>query len=147
MMCIRCKSGKNGLSELVAKAEGLPCGCMLLSPSAVKGRTSLEMAFAFYLARRAIFEGRNISNKVSNEALLFLSCESNFSSALRRMGAKDARDFALVCEKIIPLARVKRVLGLSSAREIALPVWGKRKGNYAQAELAIERMALARVRN
>jgi hypothetical protein len=66
---------------------------------------------------------------------------------LRKIGANDAREFVLACEKDVPLAKVKKELGLASAKKIALPRMGKRKGAYFEGELAVEQMALARVRN
>jgi tRNA threonylcarbamoyladenosine modification (KEOPS) complex Cgi121 subunit len=147
MLCLSCKSSGEKLAQVVADAKRLPCACMLLAPEAVRGRTSLEISFAFYLARRAFSEKRNISQKIQNEALLFLSCESNFASALRSAGATDAGDFVLVCEKSLPVAKVKTALSLTFAKKIALPGWGKKKGHYTEAELAIEKMALARARN
>ena len=147
MMCLRCKSNGEPLVALVKKAECLPCDCMLLSPEAVMGRTSLEMSFAFYLARRAFYEKRNISQKVQNEALLFLTCESNFASALRKAGAYSGNDFVLACEKNLPITKVKAALSLAFAKRIALPVRGTKKGKYTEAELAIEKMALSRIRN
>jgi len=146
MLILRCASAKP-LNALVSEAEALCTPCLLLSPRAIKGKSEMEIAFAFYLARRA-FEGKsNISGKMANEALLFLSREMNFASALRRIGAKDARDFVLVCEKSIPLAKVKKVMELASARKIALPKMGKKKGAYFEGERAVEEMALVRVRN
>jgi tRNA threonylcarbamoyladenosine modification (KEOPS) complex Cgi121 subunit len=107
----------------------------------------MELVFAFGLARRA-FDGRNnISRKLSNEALLFLARETNFASALRKIGASSPRSFALVCEKSLPLARVKKALALTSAKKLALSKMGKKKGAYFEGELAAEGMALARVRN
>ena len=146
MLLLRCSSAKP-LGALVSSAETLGAPCLLLSPRAVEGKSRMEMEFAFYLARRA-FEGKiNISGKMANEALLFLAREMNFASALRRIGAKDARDFVLVCEKNVPLAKVKREMGLTKAKRIALPKMGKRKGGYFEGERAAEQMALARVRN
>ena len=107
----------------------------------------MEMEFAFYLARRAFEEKSNISGKLSNETLLFLAREMNFASALRRIGASDARDFVLVCGKDVPLAKVKKELGLVKAKRIALARMGKKKGAYFEGERAVEEMALARVRN
>ena len=107
----------------------------------------MELEAAFYLAARAFEEKSNISSKLSNEALLFLAREMNFASALRRVGAKDVRAFVLVCEKNVPMAKVKRELGLVKAKRIAISRMGKKKGAYFEGERAVEEMALARVRN
>ena len=146
MLLLRCSSAK-ALGALVSSAEALFAPVLLLSPRAIEGKSLMEMEFAFYLARRAFEEKSNISSKLSNEALLFLARETNFASALRRVGANDARLFVLVCEKNVPLAKAKRELGLTSAKKIALSRMGKRKGAYFEAERAAEGMALARARN
>lgn len=146
MLCLRCSS-KLPLMALAGAAASLPCPSLLLSPGAMGGRTGRELAFAFHLAREAFSGKRNVSQKLPNEALLFLSREMNFSSALRKIGAKDAEDFVLVCEKNLPLSKVKNALALSFAEKIPLPERGKRKGRYFEAELAIEEMALSRVKN
>ncbi|MFA6907290.1 MAG: hypothetical protein WC263_00505 [Candidatus Micrarchaeia archaeon] len=146
MLVLRCSSEKP-LHAIVEAAEGLGAPCLLLTPGAMKGRAGLELEAAFCLASRA-FQGKsNISGKMPNEALLFLAREMNFASALRSIGAKDARAFVLVCEKNVPLAKVKKLLGLKSAKKIALPRMGRKKGAYFEGELAVERMALARARN
>ena len=146
MLILRCSSEKP-LGAIVEAAEALGAPCLLLSPAAMRGKTGMEIEAAFYLAARAFEEKSNISRKVSNEALLFLAREMNFASALREMGAKSARDFVLVCGKNVPLARVKRELGLASAKKLALSRMGRKKGNYFEGELAAEQMALARARN
>ena len=146
MLILKCSSEKP-LNAIVEAAAALGAPCLLLSPAALKGKTGLELDAAFYLAARAFGERSNISKKVSNEALLFLAREMNFASALRKIGAKSARDFVLVCGKNVPLARVKRELGLASAKKLALSRMGRKKGNYFEGELAAEQMALARARN
>ena len=146
MLVLMCSSGKS-LHAVVESASALGAPCMMLSPEAMKGKTGLELEAAFYLAARAFEEKSNISGKLSNEALLFLAREMNFASALRRIGAKDARAFVLVCGKNVPLARVKKELGLVSAKKIALSRMGKKKGAYFEGELAVEQLALARARN
>ena len=146
MKVLLCSSEKP-LHAIVEAAERLGAPCLLLSPEAMRGKTGLELEAAFHLAARAFEEKSNISSKLSNEALLFLAREMNFASALRRVGAKDARAFVLVCEKNVPLARVKKELGLTTAKRIALSRMGKKKGVYFEGELAVEQLALARVRN
>ena len=146
MMMLR-SSSRLGLPALVEAACRLPCACILLSPSSLEGKTEVEFVFSFHLARRAFEEKRNISAKASNEALLFFSREMNFASALRKNGAKDARDFVLVCEKRLPIAQVRETLGLKTAKKISLSRMGKKKGAYFEGELAVEEMALARVKN
>ena len=146
MLALLCSSGKP-LDAIVSSAEALRAPFLLLSPQAVRGRTAFELEAAFYLSSRAFEEKSNISGKLSNEALLFLGREMNFASALRKIGARDARGFVFVCEKNIPLAKVKRVLGLSLAKKIALSKMGRKKGAYFEGERAVERMALARTRN
>ena len=146
MLLLRCSSAKP-LGALVSSAETLGAPCLLLSPRAVEGKSRMEMEFAFYLARRA-FEGKiNISGKMANEALLFLAREMNFASALRKAGAKDARDFVLACEKDVSLVKVKQTMGLTSAKRVALPKIGTKKRSYFEGERAAEEMALARTRN
>jgi tRNA threonylcarbamoyladenosine modification (KEOPS) complex Cgi121 subunit len=135
------------LNGMVKAAEEGRMPCLFLSPRAIKGRSGMELSFAFYLARRAFEEKSNISPKLPNEALLFLAKEMNFATALRKIGAKSARDFVLVCEKGVPIARTKKLLQLSSAKKIALSKMGRKKGAYTEGELAVEEMALARVRN
>ena len=140
-------SSEKPLHAIVEAAEGLHTPCMMLSADAIKGKTGMELEAAFYLATRAFEEKSNISGKLSNEALLFLAREMNFASALRKIGATDAREFVLVCEKSPPMAKVKKALELSSAKKIVLSRMGKKKGAYFEGELAVEQMALARVRN
>ena len=141
-----CSSDKP-LNAIVMAAAALRTPCMVLSTEAIKGKTGLELEAAFYLAARAFEEKSNISEKLSNEALLFLAREMNFASALRRIGATGARTFVLVCGKDVPLAMVKNELGLLKARKIALSRMGRKNGAYFEGERAIEQMALARVRN
>jgi len=129
------------MHELVNAAEGM----LVLSPSAAK--TKKELEFAFFLAAEAFREKANLSPKLANEAMLFLACETNFASAVRKIGAKSVRDFVLVREKGIPLARLKKKLMLVEIKRLALPEWGKKKGGYREGELAAERMATARIRN
>ena len=146
MQVLLCSSDKP-LGAIVTASDGLKTPCLFLSAQALDGKTGLELEAAFYLASRAFEEKRNISSKLSNEALLFLAREMNFASALREIGATDARAFVLVCEKDVPIAEVKKKLGLSSAKKIALSRMGKKKGAYFEAERAVEEMALARARN
>ena len=146
MLALMCSSDKP-LAMIVRSAETLHAPCLLLSAEAVEGKTGLEIEAAFHLAARAFEEKSNISGKMSNEALLFLAREMNFASALRKFGAKDARAFVFVCEKNILVARVKKALALTSAKKIVLPRMGKKNGAYFEGELAVEQMALARVRN
>ena len=146
MQVLLCSSEKP-LGAIVEAAEALRTPCLLLSPEAMEGKTGLELEAAFHLASRAFEEKRNISSKLSNEALLFLAREMNFASALRKIGAKNARGFVLVCEKDVPVAKVKREMGLASAKKITLPRMGKKKGAYFEGERAVEEMALARGRN
>jgi len=146
MLALMCSSDKP-LAAIVRSAGMLRAPCLLLSTEAMEGKAGMELEAAFYLAARAFEEKSNISGKISNEALLFLAREMNFASALRKIGAKDAREFVLVCEKNVPLAKVKRELGLTSAKKIALSRMGKKNGAYFEGERAVEEMALARVRN
>ena len=146
MLVLMCSSEKS-LHAIVESAEALGAPCMMLSAEAMKGKTGLELEAAFYLAARAFEEKSNISTKLSNEALLFLSREMNFASALRRVGAKNVHRFVLVCEKDVSIAKVKKELGLTAAKKIAISRMGKKKGAYFEGERAVEQMALARVRN
>jgi tRNA threonylcarbamoyladenosine modification (KEOPS) complex Cgi121 subunit len=146
MIALRCQS-RLPLHAIVESAEAHLSPALLLCPRAIEGKTRMELEFAFCLASRA-FEGKsNISAKISNEALLYLSREMNFCSALKRIGADDARDFVFVCEKNVPLSRVKKALGLISAKKIPLSKMGLKMGACFEGELAVEEMALSRVRN
>jgi tRNA threonylcarbamoyladenosine modification (KEOPS) complex Cgi121 subunit len=140
-----CSHGAGGIHKVAAAAERLPCPVLLLREGAVK--TGVELEAAFLLARDSFREKTNISNKLSNEALLFLACETNFSSALRKVGATDAGKLVVAVEGKMGAAELKRKLKLTSAKKLALPKLGKKKGHYFEGELAAERMALARVRN
>jgi len=144
MQILRCSSSIASMHELVSATAAL--GDMLvLSPKAVRTRKELEAAF--HLARQA-FEGKeNISSKLSNEAVLFLACEINFESALRKVGAADTSDFVLVSEKKFPIKELVKKLRLTRCLQLTLTEWGKKKGKYIEGELAIEKMALARIRN
>jgi len=146
MQVLLCSSEKP-LGAIVEAAEGLMVPCFLLSPEAMHGKTGMELEAAFYLAARAFKGKSNISTKLSNEAMLFLAREMNFASALRKIGATDARAFVLACGKSVPLAKVKRKLWLSSAKKMHLSRMGRKKGAYFEGERAVEEMALARVRN
>ena len=146
MMVLLCSSEKP-LGAIVDAADGLRAPCMMLSAEAIQGKTGVELEAAFYLARRAFEEKSNISGKLSNEALLFLAREMNFASALRKIGAKDPREFVLVCEKNMPLAKARKELGKVKAAELKLSKMGKKKGAYFEGELAVEQLALARARN
>lgn len=144
MMVLRCSSSAASMHALVEKAASLG-DVLLLSPSCV--RTGKELEFAFYLAKEAFLAKGNISGKLSNEAVLFLACETNFSSAVRKVGAASPDDFVLVSERKIPSVKLKKALQLVRCQELPLAEWGKKKGNYFEGELAVERMALARIRN
>ena len=146
MLALACSTDKP-LFDIVRSAEALGTPCMMLSIEAIKGKTGLEIEAAFYLSARAFEEKSNISEKHSNEALLFLAREMNFASALRKIGAKDARAFVFVCKETLPLSHVKKALALTSAKKIVLSRMGKKKGAYFKAERAVEGMALARVKN
>lgn len=143
MLALKCSSEMD-LHRLVSCASKLG-NCLLLSPG--KSYTQKELEAAFFLARASFGEKSNLSDKLSNEALMFLACETNFSSAIRKIGAKRAKDFILVLEKNVPIAKVRKELALSSAKRMALGLWGKKSGFYYEGELAVERMALARIRN
>jgi len=146
MQILLCSSDKP-LNAIVGAAEALHAPFLMISTEAIKGKTGLELEAAFYLAARAFEEKCNISTKLSNEALLFLAREMNFASALRKIGATDAREFVFVCGEDVPMAKVKKTLGLAKAEKIALSRMGKKKGAYFEGERAVEEMALARVRN
>ena len=144
MMVLRCSSDAKSLHELVSLSEALG-DILILAPKAV--RTGKELEAAFAMARAAFAEGRNLSPKVANEAMLFLAHETNFSSAARKVGAISPDDFVLVSEAKIPIAKLKDKLCLTRAQTLALSEWGGKKGGFTEAELAIEKMALARIRN
>ena len=144
MLVLRCSSAFKSMHEMVEEAEKLGA-VLLLSPKAV--RTGKELQAAFYLAKEAFKEKSNISKKMANETLLFLACETNFSSAVRKVGAASPDDFVLVSEGKIPSAKLKKALKLIRCEQLTLTEWGKKKGAYTEGELAIERMAIARIRN
>ncbi len=144
MQVIRCSSDAAGINELVQLGEGLG-ELLFLAPKAVRTEKELEAAFA--MARSAFDEGRNLSPKVQNEAMLFLAQETNFSSAARKIGAASPDDFILVSEAKIPIAKLKAKLRLTRAQSLKLSEWGGKKGGYLEGELAIEKMALARIKN
>jgi tRNA threonylcarbamoyladenosine modification (KEOPS) complex Cgi121 subunit len=144
MLVLRCSSEAKSIGELIKAAEQLG-NILLISPAAARTKKELEAAFA--MAREAFAKKSNLSPKLQNEAMLFLACETNFSSAIRKVGAASPDDFVLACERKIPLSKLKTALKLVSAQKLALPEWGKKKGKYTQAELAIEKMALSRIKN
>ena len=145
MLVLRCSSSEKGIATVVKESAGAPCALLFLKPDAA--RTAKELEAAFYLAKEAFKNRNNISGKLSNEAMLFLSCETNFSSALAKIGATDARDFLLVAENDVPVAALKKLLKLARAVKMKLPEWGKKQEAYSEGELAVEKMALARIRN
>ena len=144
MLILRCSSSAQSIHELVRLGGG--SGSLLfLHPKAAK--TAKELEFSFHLARGSFREKSNVSKKIANEAMLFLACETNFSSAAKKVGAMETGDFVLVSEKNIPLAKLKKELLLTKAKVLKLPEWGKKKGHYYEGEVAVERMALSRIRN
>ena len=118
---------------------------LVLNPDAA--RTEKELAFAFYLAKEEFAAKTAISDKLVNEAMLFLANETNFTSAAKKVGAKETKDFVLVIEKDVPLVKLKKEMMLTKIKRLSLQEWGKKQGIYFEGELAIERMALARIRN
>lgn len=144
MMVLRCSSSIASMHELVSAASALG-DVLVLSPKAAMTGKALEAAFL--LAREAFGAEENISSKIANEALLFLSCEINFESALKKVGASDPSDFVLVSEKKFPIRELVKKLGLTRCLQLSRTEWGKKKGKYTEGELAIEKMALARIRN
>ncbi len=144
MMVLRCSSDAAGINELVELGEGSG-EFLFLAPKAV--RTGKELEAAFAMARSAFDEGRNLSPKLQNEAMLFLAQETNFSSAARKIGAASPDDFILVSEAKIPIAKLKAKLKLTRAQALKLSEWGGKKGGYLEGELAVEKMALARIKN
>ncbi len=144
MMVLRCSSAAKSMQELVGLSSSIG-DLLLISPSAA--RTEKELEACFRLARESFASGGNLSPKLANEALLFLSREVNFSSATRKVGAASPDDFVLVCPGRVPIARLKAKLKLTCAQSLALSEWGEKKGGYSEAELAIEAMALSRIRN
>lgn len=149
MAFYRCSGGKRGMREIVEDGKGIPCPALFLSPQAAKAVGESEAGFAFYLARRAFAEKANISSKLSNEALLFLARQTNFSSAVRKLGAKDAKAFVLVLEEKLAPSKVKKLLGLKSVKLIAKKRAKAARGGelYAKDMLCAEEMALSRIRN
>ncbi len=147
MMVLRCSSNAKSMRELVALADASGIGALFLSPAAASKMTLAGLEFAFYLAKRAFEANGNVSKKRMNEAMLFLACETNFSSAARKIGAADPSDFALVLEGDSAPARLRKALELESLGSMRLSKWGKTKGHYSEGELTVEAMALARVKN
>ncbi|MCX8197882.1 MAG: hypothetical protein N3F07_01665 [Candidatus Micrarchaeota archaeon] len=142
-MVLRCSSGLKSASELVSRAKDFPA--LLLRPDAAGTQKELEAALA--LAQKAFGEGKNISSRLPNEAMLFLASETNFSSAARKVGVRDPGDFLIVAKSKIPLPQLRKRLALKKARRARLSKLGRKIGKYYQAELGIERMALSRLRN
>ena len=91
MLVLRCASSEKDMAALVRESAAIPCALLFLKPASVK--TGKELEFAFYLAKEAFRGKSNVSGKTANEALLFLSCETNFSSAIKKIGAMDTEDF------------------------------------------------------
>jgi tRNA threonylcarbamoyladenosine modification (KEOPS) complex Cgi121 subunit len=145
MLILRCSSSASSVHSLVGIADSQGWGILFLKPDAARTRKELEAAF--YLANEAFAAKGNISAKMANEAMLFLACEMNFTSAAKKVGATDAKDFLLVSEKDLPVAVLKKKLMLAKIAPLKLPEFGKKKNGYTEGELAIERMALARVKN
>ncbi|MCX8196764.1 MAG: hypothetical protein N3G80_00385 [Candidatus Micrarchaeota archaeon] len=141
MIVLRCSSSFSSVEELVEASKKIG-GLLIISPQAAK--TKMELVAAFELARKAFKEKRNISDKIQNEALLFLAKETNFSSAIKKVGAKSASDFLIASERKLSRA-VKKRLRLERAEACRIPLWGKKIGNYYEAELEIEKMALCRI--
>ncbi|MCX8194868.1 MAG: hypothetical protein N3G22_02060 [Candidatus Micrarchaeota archaeon] len=141
MLVLRCSSSVKRVEELcrLAGKEAL-----ILSPDAPK--TKMELEAAFYLASQAFKHKKNISSSPSKEALLFLACETNFSSAVRKVGAKSPSDFLLVAKKSLPVGKLKKKMRLLSAKKVGLPAEGKKIAKYTEGELAVEKMATARIR-
>jgi len=147
MQILRCGSDAANVRELVSLSESAGLPALFLSVSAASKMTGAEIEFAFYLAEESFKSNGNLSGKKTNEALLFLACETNFSSAARKIGAADPSDFVLALKEKVSPKKLQKALKLVRAEEMRLPKWGKKKGDYTQGELAIEQMALARVRN
>ncbi|MCX8174946.1 MAG: hypothetical protein N3E51_01960 [Candidatus Micrarchaeota archaeon] len=145
MQILRCRSSLGSMPELVKAASRIGGHCLLLSPKAIK--TGLGLEAAFELAKRAARRRQNASEKLSNEAMLFLSCGMNFGSALRKVGAADPSDFVFVSQRKIPPKKLACLLKLTACRRLALSRMGKKLGGYFEGELEIEGMALGRIRN
>jgi len=139
MAFYRCSSRKASIIGIVKAADALPCPALFLSMEAAEKASGMEADFSFLLARRAFAEKRNVSGKVSNEALLFLARETNFSSAVKKIGARDAGDFVLVLERRLPAPRVKKALGLASVALVAKKKVGRsaRQGAYPKDALGV----------
>jgi len=144
MLVLRCSSKEKSMDKLLKMAQKVPYALLFLKPAAAK--TKAELEFAFFLARGTIKSRKSISAKLANEAMLFLSGETNFSSAVRKIGAKKTSDFVLVAERDLKLAKLKKALNLKKAKAHKLSAWGKKRKNYSQGELAIEKMAISRIK-
>ncbi len=145
MLALRCSSSASSIHSLVKIADSQGWEILFLNPKSVCTRKGLEAAFC--LAKGAFAAKENISAKPANEAMLFLACEMNFSSAAKKVGAANSKDFVLVSEKEIPAAKLKKILLLTKFAPLRLSEFGKKVNGYFEGELAIERMALSRVKN
>ncbi|MEM4348030.1 MAG: hypothetical protein QXN37_00470 [Candidatus Anstonellaceae archaeon] len=142
MIILECSSSLGNVESLVKASRRL--GNVLLLAS-LKDRTEKELQACFALARKAFKSKTNISQNFANEAMLFLAKETNFSSAVKKIGASSPAKFFLVAEKKIPLKKIRNALLLTYVKRVSLPLWGKREGRYFEAELSIEAMALRRI--
>lgn len=147
MRIMRCESNAASVRELVLLSESSGLHVLILSFPAVSNMTLAELRFAYYFAKESFLSKTNLSEKKSNEALLFLSCQTNFTSAVMKIGAKNPSDFVLVMEENAFDPKFRKALKIARAKKIKLPEWGKKIGHYTQGELAVERMALARNKN
>ncbi|MEM4554556.1 MAG: hypothetical protein QXT25_01770 [Candidatus Anstonellaceae archaeon] len=142
MIILECSSLIENVESLVETSKRL--GDVLLL-SSIKGRTAKELEACFALAKKAFKSKTNISQSIPNEAMLFLAKETNFSSAVKKIGVSDPADFILVAERSIPIGKIKKELSLVKAKPVCLPAWGKKRRGYFEADLAIESMALRRI--
>ncbi len=108
-------------------------------------------AVAVDKAERAFSDGRNISNNITTETLLYAGCERQISTAIEKMGVKASTDkFVLVLFGAIPIEEVLKAYGWEEDRSAFEPHPNNLKSFGIEpmegikiTDLIIEKMALA----
>jgi tRNA threonylcarbamoyladenosine modification (KEOPS) complex Cgi121 subunit len=143
MQLYECSSKIDDINKLIKLGRLLKV--IFLEPGKIATKKEIEAAFFF--AKKAMEKKQNISNNIENEVLLFLSRKTNFSSAIKEIGIKNTKKFLILCARRITKKKLKESLLLEKIKKITLPKFGKKIGGYSQAEIAIEAMALSRIKN
>lgn len=87
-------TAENTRDSLLKATEGSGTDLLVLDGRAVFGTDHLSSAY--YHASRAIREGRNTSDSVVMETLLYASGERQLSSAIRKMGVRQESEEVVV---------------------------------------------------